>query len=126
MNLYETEALTLESRRAESTAADLFFVFFYSLPIWVYNVHGAFFFYGESLSFGKRIKQARRRNKNIVLLNFIHFMLEPVEALLQQDLHMNTLRGTRRRQEGRERLLAIVLQLMIIFMIDSSVEYYLD
>lgn len=44
MNLYETEALTLESRREESTAADLFFFFFCSLPIWVYNVHGAFFF----------------------------------------------------------------------------------
>lgn len=53
MNLYETEALTFdpESRRGESTAADVFFfsflfvfflVCFCSLPSGSINVHGAF------------------------------------------------------------------------------------
>lgn len=51
MNLYETEALTFdpESRRVESTAADVLFVFFLFVfvvfPPGLINVHGALFFF---------------------------------------------------------------------------------
>lgn len=47
MNLYETEALTIdpESRGGESTAADVFFsLFFCSLPIWVHKCAWCLFF----------------------------------------------------------------------------------
>lgn len=89
MNLYETEALTSdpESRRGwiYSCWCIFFvffpFVFFVLSPSGSINVHGAFF-YGESPSYGKR---KTSKEKNIRLLCFIHFMLEPVEALLHQE-----------------------------------------
>lgn len=86
MNLYETEALTIdpERRRGESTAADVFFLCFFVLfSSGFINVHGAFFLRRVSVLWKKK-KQARR-NKNTRLLCFIHFMLEPVETLLHQE-----------------------------------------
>lgn len=89
MNLYETEALTIdpERRRGESTAADVFvfflWFFFVLFSSGFINVHGAFFLRRVSVLWKKK-KQARR-NKNTRLLCFIHFMLEPVETLLHQE-----------------------------------------
>lgn len=110
MNLYETEALTFdpESRRGESTAADVYFflLVFCSPPVWVKYMCMVPFFME---SYGKKKNKQGVKNP-IRLLCFIHFMLEPVEALLHQEaLHMNTLIGTRRELEGRKRrLLAII------------------
>lgn len=85
-----------ESRRGESTAADVYFFFlFCSLPVWVDKCAWCLF-YGESLSYEKKKQKQARREKKPHLCS-IHFMLEPVEALQHQEaLHMNTLIGTRR------------------------------
>lgn len=97
MNLYETEALMFdpESRSGESTAADVYFFFFFVLfPSGLINVHGAFFM--ESLCLMKK-KEKTSKERIKTHLCSIHFMLEPVDALQHQEaLHMNTLIGTRR------------------------------
>lgn len=107
MNLYETEALTFDpERRGESTAADVFCLFFsfFSLFFFVLftsgliHVHGAFF-YGESLSYGKRKTSKEGKNG---LLCFIHFISEPVEALWSHE-HFNVDQG----KWGRRRLAII-------------------
>lgn len=86
MNLYETEALTFdpESRRGEPTAADVFFFCFVLFPSGLINVHGAFFLWRVSVLWKKKNKQGGKK-KNIRLLCFIHFMLEPVEAPPHQE-----------------------------------------
>lgn len=75
MNLYETEALTFdpESRRGESTAADVFFsIFFCSLHVWVDKCAWCLFLWRVSLSYGKRKTSKEKKTHQAALLYPFH------------------------------------------------------
>lgn len=98
MNLYETEALTFdpESRRGESTAADVFFFFlfvFSSLPVWVDKCAWCLF-YGESILWKKKNKRGEETSGCSALSISC---LNPWKLFYtRKGLHMNTLIGTRK------------------------------
>lgn len=86
-------------------------------------MHGAFFLRRVSVFWrkNKTSKEEKKQKHRAALLHPFHAWTGGSSpAVGPSHEHF------KRDQEERERLLAIVLQLMIIFMIDSSVDYYLD